>query len=62
LGKILKKVVENFFGQMCGDEFFLKHALAWRSTASIIFSVGLGIMQLREFRVTPFCLFTFVLC
>ena len=28
--KILKKVVEKFFGQMCSDEFFLKHALAAR--------------------------------
>jgi len=26
-GKILKKVVQKFFGQMCSDEFFLKHAL-----------------------------------
>ena len=26
-GKILKKVVEKFFGQMSSDEFFLKHAL-----------------------------------
>src|SRR6218665_798551 len=26
-GKILKKVVEKFFWEMCSDEFFLKHAL-----------------------------------
>ena len=26
-GKILNKIVEKFFGQMCSDEFFLKHAL-----------------------------------
>src|SRR6218665_1373631 len=25
--KFLKKVVLKFFGQMCSDEFFLKHAL-----------------------------------
>src|SRR6218665_2525735 len=25
--KFLKKVVQKFFGQMCSDEFFLKHAL-----------------------------------
>src|SRR6218665_2658375 len=25
--KFLKKVVLRFFGQMCSDEFFLKHAL-----------------------------------
>ena len=27
--KFLKKVVVKFFGQMCSDEFFLKHALRW---------------------------------
>src|SRR6218665_2302351 len=29
--KIPKKVVLKFFGQMCSDEFFLKHALAYRT-------------------------------
>ena len=27
--KFLKEVVLKIFGQMCSDEFFLKHALAW---------------------------------
>jgi len=37
LGKILKKVVEKFFWEMCSDEFFLKHALHETMQFSIVF-------------------------
>ena len=39
--KILKKVVEKFFWEMCSDEFFLKHALPIEKEGRIIMMLSI---------------------